>query len=70
MKTKQANNMYLQVVILAGPHVVSRDFSDEFPCSGVRVIHKMSLNGSYLWDIFTRVGNRTRLFGVAAMSHK
>ena len=37
MKTKQ-------VVILAGLHVMSRDFSDEFPCSGgIRVIHKISV---------------------------
>ena len=31
------------MVILAGLHIVSRDFSDEFPCSGIRVIHKISV---------------------------
>ena len=30
------------MVILAGLHAVSRDFSDEFPCSGIRLIHKIS----------------------------
>ena len=30
------------MVILAGLHVVSREFSDEFP--GIRVIHKISVN--------------------------
>ena len=39
MKAKQAK----QQVLLAGVHVVSRDFSDEFPCSGIRVIHKISV---------------------------
>ena len=29
--------------IWAGLHVVSRDFSDEFPCSDIRVIHKISI---------------------------
>ena len=32
------------MVVLAGLHVVSRDFLDEFPCSGIRVIHKISIN--------------------------
>ena len=32
------------MVILAGLHVVSLDFSDEFPSSGVCVIHKISVN--------------------------
>ena len=31
------------MVLLAGLHVVSRDFSDEFPCSVVRVVHKISV---------------------------
>ena len=31
------------MVILAGLHVVSRDFSDVFPCLGIRVIHKISV---------------------------
>ena len=34
---------YQQVIILAGLHVVSCDFSDEFPCSGIHVIHKTSV---------------------------
>ena len=39
MKAKQAKQ---QMVILAGLYVVSHDFSDEFPCSGIHVIHKIS----------------------------
>ena len=36
MKTKQAKLQgYQQVFILPGLYVVSRDFSDEFPCSGI-----------------------------------
>ena len=31
------------MLILAGLHVVSRDFSDESPCSGIVVIHKISV---------------------------
>ena len=31
------------MVILAGLHVVSREFSDEFRCSGIRVIHKIDV---------------------------
>ena len=42
MKTKhRPNSRYQQVGILAGLHVMSRDFSDEFPCTGIRVIHKI-----------------------------
>ena len=37
---------YQQVVTLASLHVVNRDFSDEFPCSGVRVIHKIGVNST------------------------
>ena len=49
MKTKQAKQ---QVVILAGLHVVSRDFSVEFRCSCIRVIHKISVKHemAYLLD--------------------
>ena len=39
IKARQAKQRVQNVVILAGLHVVSRDFSDEFPCSGIRVIH-------------------------------
>ena len=44
MKTKQTKQ---QVVILAGLHVVSRDFLDEFPCSGGRVVHKISVKSDF-----------------------
>ena len=32
------------IPVLACLHVVSHDFSDEFPCSGICVIHKISVN--------------------------
>ena len=35
MKTKQAKQ---EMVLLAGLHAVSHDFSGEFPCLGIRVI--------------------------------
>ena len=44
MLNMKTNSRYHQVVILAGLHVVSRDFSDEFPYSSGRVIHKVSVN--------------------------
>ena len=28
--------------LLAGLHVMNRDFSDEFPCSGICIIHKIN----------------------------
>ena len=31
------------MLVLASLHVVSRDFSDEFPCSGDRVTHKIGV---------------------------
>ena len=37
------NSSYQQVVIWAGLHVVNLDFSNEFPCSGIRVIHEISI---------------------------
>ena len=37
------------MVILAGLHVVSLDVSDEFPSSGVCVIHKISVNRTIYW---------------------
>ena len=42
MKTKQTKQRVVILAGLHGLHVVSRDFSDEFPWSGSRVIHKIS----------------------------
>ena len=44
MKINRPNSSHQQVVILAGLHVVGHDFSNEFPFSGIRVIHKISVN--------------------------
>ena len=47
-KTKQTKSRYQQVVILPGLHAVGRDFTDEFSYSGIRVIHKISVNENIL----------------------
>ena len=31
------------LTVLAGLHVMSRDFSDEFPCSDICIIHKINV---------------------------
>ena len=43
MKTKQTRQQVPAGGYTAGLHVMSRDFSDEFPCSDIRVIHKISV---------------------------
>ena len=53
VKTKQGKQ---QMLILAGLHVLSRDFSDEFPCSGICVI-TISMQSSYFKNFLLALGS-------------
>ena len=67
-ESSRPNSRYQQVVILPGMHVVSRDFSDRFLCSGIRVIHKISVIYCNVLCVWFQVLGRLLLGFAVALS--
>ena len=52
-----------QVVILAGLHAVSRDFSDEFLCSSGLIVHKISVKPK-LTSLLIHTGYFNKIYSI------